>query len=66
MNKEKFLTYERIRVSGVTNMLDVERVVEESNNVLTRCDCIKLVGNYKTYKILFGEKQTKVMDYDGK
>ena len=44
--KEKFLTYEGIRKSGITNMFDVSFVCELSNGTLTRQDCIYIMKNY--------------------
>jgi hypothetical protein len=49
MNKEKFETYESIRQSGLTNMFDVKKVIELSNNTLTHDDCLDIMRNYSKY-----------------
>ena len=50
MNNEKFLEYERIRESGITNMMFVSKVVELSDGVLTKDDCLDIMENYGEYK----------------
>ena len=50
MNNEKFLEYERIRESGLTNMFAVNKVVELSDGVLTKDDCLDIMKNYGKYK----------------
>lgn len=49
ITKEKFLDYEAIRKSGVTNMFDLQVVVSLSDN-LTREDCIEIIKNYEELK----------------
>lgn len=44
--KKKFLTYESIRKSGITNMFNVTFVCELSNGVLSRQDCFYIMKNY--------------------
>ena len=50
MTKEKFEAYESIRKSGKTNMFDVKRVIELSDNELTKEDCLDIMKNYSKYK----------------
>ena len=58
ISKEQFQTYLAIRNSGITNMFDVRKVVELSNDTLTRKDCIEIMENYRELKELYqdGEK----------
>ncbi len=44
--KEKFLVYESIRRSGVTNMFDVTTVCEISGETLDKKDCFYIMDNY--------------------
>ena len=50
MTKEKFEAYESIRKSGETNMFDVRKVIELSDNGLTKEDCLDIMKNYSKYK----------------
>lgn len=50
MTKDKFLAYERVRQSGVTNMWDVAKVCTLSNNELEEDDCLDIMKNYSKYK----------------
>ena len=50
INKKKFLTYLKIRDSGVTNMFDVKRVIELSDDVLTKEDCLDIMQNFRKYE----------------
>jgi hypothetical protein len=56
--KQKFLDYERIRQSGVTNMFDVRTVCLCSFEDLTREDCLYIMKNYAELaeKYLGGER----------
>ena len=56
MTKEKFITYEEVRQSGLTNMFDVRRVIELSGDELTKEDCLDIMKNYSKYKEEFSEK----------
>lgn len=49
MNNLKFKCYEQIRQSGVTNMFDVKTVIELSDYVLTKSDCLDIMKNYEKY-----------------
>lgn len=50
ISKEKFLIYENIRQSGVTNMFDVKSVISLSGGILTKADCIEIMGSYSELK----------------
>ena len=49
--KEKFLDYESIRKSGVTNMFDLTTVLTLSRADLTRTDLADIMENYSKYKL---------------
>lgn len=49
MTKEKFTSYEGIRISGVTNMFDVNTVIELSDDLLDKKDCLDIMKNYRKY-----------------
>lgn len=49
MTEEKFLAYEEIRQSGVTNMWNVQLVCELSGWVLTKDDCFDIMNHYAEY-----------------
>lgn len=49
MTKEKFICYENIRKSGVTNMFDVNKVIELSGDILDKKDILDIMKNYKKY-----------------
>ena len=44
ITKEKFIAYEKVRQSGVTNMWNVELVCKLSG--LTRQECLEIMKNY--------------------
>ena len=48
ITEEQFQAYEDVRVSGVTNMWDTRRVVEESDGVLTKTDVHEIMKQYTT------------------
>ena len=50
MTKEKFNTYVRIQMSGITNMFDVTTVVRLSKGILTEEDCFDIMEHYSKYK----------------
>ena len=50
ITKEKFNTYVRIQKSGVTNMFDINRVIELSNETLEKDDCLDIMKNYSEYE----------------
>lgn len=43
----QFLTYERIRRSGLTNMFDVTTICTLSGGVLGKEDCLYIMKNYE-------------------
>lgn len=47
ITKKEFDKYEQIRLSGITNMFDLSRVIAESNNILTKDKCIKIQKNFE-------------------
>ena len=50
MTKEKFEVYVAVQKSGITNMWDVNRVIELSDNILTKEDCLDIMQNYAQYE----------------
>jgi len=54
ITKEKFLAFESVREDGITNMFDVNNVIEYAYNIysveLTKEDCLDIMKNYKKYK----------------
>lgn len=50
MNNKKFMIYEGIRKSGITNMFDIKKIIKLSNNELTKKDCLDIMKNYGKYK----------------
>jgi hypothetical protein len=50
MTLEKFLAFEKVRLSGQTNMWDVHRVIRLTHGFLDRYDCHDLLKNYAEYK----------------
>ena len=46
VTKKQFQTYLKIRDSGATNMFDVRKVVELSDGILKRDDCIFIMKNF--------------------
>jgi len=54
MDKLKFKTYLGIQKSGITNMFDVRKVIELSDDFLTKEDCLDIMKNYGKYEKQFG------------
>lgn len=50
MDNKKFMIYEKIRQSGLTNMFDIKDVKILSGNRLTKEDCLDIMNNYGKYK----------------
>ena len=50
MLKKTFESYQKIQRSGATNMFDIKRVIELSNNELTKEECLDIMENYSEYK----------------
>ena len=57
ITKKQFQTYLGIRDSGITNMFDVKKVVELSEGILTREDCIFIMKSFNELWNKYGEKQ---------
>ncbi len=61
MRKEKFLVFEKVRRSGLTNMLDINEVrfiaVSKYGQALTKKDCFDIILNYDKYKKKYGSKK---------
>ena len=49
MTEEKFLAYESVRQSGLTNMWDVATVVRLSDYQLDEDDVLDIIKNYSEY-----------------
>jgi len=47
MTKEKFMRYERLRQSGIINMLDVTSGAKLSG--LSKADYVDIIKNYRQY-----------------
>ena len=50
ITKDQFLAYEKVRRSGKTNMLDVQKVLAIAGGKLTKLDCLEIMNNYDSYK----------------
>lgn len=50
ITKEQFNEYERIRLSGETNMFSINRIIILSGYILTSDAILDIMKNYKTYK----------------
>ena len=55
MTKEKFNAYRKVQFMGATNMWDVQRVINLSDDALTKEDCLDIMQNYTAYAKEFGE-----------
>lgn len=55
--KDKFLAFDKIRQSGITNMNDIEQVIALAADAydvdLTPADCKNIMQNYSKYKQMF-------------
>jgi len=60
MNKKKFLAFEKVRKSGLTNMYDINEVrfiaLAKFKQELTKKDCFDIMLKYDKYKIKYGIK----------
>ena len=45
--EKKFLAYENVRKSGVTNMFDINAVIYYASEDLTREDCLYIMKHYE-------------------
>jgi len=52
-----FKTFQKIQESGKTNMMDIKKVIELSNNKLTKEDCLDIMENYSEYESEFGSSE---------
>ena len=52
ITEEDFRAYEKVRISGQTNMLDTDKVSELSGGVLTKEKILKIIRHYETLLIL--------------
>ncbi|MDD3607301.1 MAG: hypothetical protein PHQ20_00675 [Candidatus Moranbacteria bacterium] len=60
MRKEKFSAYEKVRKSGLTNMLDINEVrliAIKFGQMLSKKDCFDIMLNYDKYKKKYGSKK---------
>ena len=55
ITKEQFQAYERVRVSGATNMWDTKYVSELSDGVLSSDDALEVIKQYNTLAELYPE-----------
>ena len=49
MTQERFLAYEKVRESGLTNMYDRSAVIALSGGMLSREDITDIMRNYEEY-----------------
>lgn len=62
MIKAKFLAFEKVRLSGETNMYDINEVIRISikyGQILTKEECFDIMVNYDKYKQKYGTKNRK-------
>lgn len=63
MTKAKFIAFEKVRKSGLTNMYDINQVrfisASKYGQILTNKDCFDIMLNYDKYKIKYGSKNNK-------
>ena len=50
VSKEQFLAYERVRVSGSTNMFDIQTVIMRSGRVLNKEVILAIMKHYSELK----------------
>jgi len=63
MNKKKFHAFEKVRRSGLTNMLDINEVrfiaLAKFKQELTKKDCFDIMLHYDKYRIKYGSENNK-------
>jgi hypothetical protein len=63
MTKAKFLVFEKVRRSGLTNMYDISEVrliaVVKYGQMLTKKDCFDIMLNYDKYRRKYLETKWK-------
>jgi hypothetical protein len=61
MTKAKFIAFEKVRRSGLTNMYDISQVkfisASKFGQILTNKDCFDIMLNYDKYKQKYGGKK---------
>lgn len=61
MTKAKFIAFEKVRKSGLTNMYDINQVrfisASKYGQILTDKDCFDIMLNYDKYKKNYGSKK---------
>lgn len=62
--KEEFEKYEEIRKNGSTNMFNISKIVELSNNILTREKCLEIMKDYEKLELKFRGKSLTRKDYE--
>lgn len=60
ITKSKFQAWEKVRKSGLTNMLDINEIrfiaVSKYGQELTKKDCFDIMLNYDKYKKKYAKK----------
>jgi hypothetical protein len=62
MTKAKFIAFEKVRKSGLTNMYDINAVrliAIKYGEMLSNKDCFDIMLNYDKYKIKYGSTNNK-------
>lgn len=57
ITREKFETYEDVRLGGETNMFLIQNVIDLSHEELTKDDCLEIMRNYNHYSDKYGDKE---------
>jgi hypothetical protein len=60
MTKSKFIAFEKVRKSGLTNMYDINQVrliAIKYGQMLSNKDCFDITLNYDKYKQKYGGKK---------
>ena len=65
INKEKFQSFEDIRVSGVINMFDTRMVASESDGLLSKRDVLEVIKLYEFLTKLYPDVVEKGEVNDG-
>jgi len=53
ITKEKFEAYEKVRMSGKTNMFYTQMVCKLAKYIIDSDDCLDIMRNYTKYKEMF-------------
>ena len=54
ITREQFQAYQRVQMSGVTNMYDIRRVIKEADGELTRGDVMVIAQQYGRLMTKYG------------